>query len=706
MALFSIIHDKALPITVRKDGFSWCPTMDLLAVISKDGSLWIYRADGQRIWSFPLRSFNAQVKTCWSRDGKFIVAASKTFGRRLFDVQLGKVIGNHQMINSEHPINELDVQAVNWVSNLGTNQDSNELGNNGIQELLSVDVSKSLPKLPPLPNLSLDHILRSKLASDSLYESSNSLNNFLVTGYENGSVSISLNSILNSKTVQWQQGSNVEFLQIESVDDLTVHYIISKAQKTEDKSQYFILPLETSFSNNEYAKEVIASSTRISFIVLYLLDIADNFESDCKAFVEFHTKIVNVLDEEAAQESKNVAGGDNAKFYYATSELYELLLTGMMSDSLKSWLENTLGKKNLKKWSKLGNTCVDQIKYKIFSSFIPAGQRLIISLSKLKSVVSWKESVIINEQDKIHAFGLESKKIDDCIAQVKTIMREIYKFVADLNDEQKLFNCFINWLTTIIESLSDDDKKDLENDDLYYSVTEISEYITNKLNSLDIFKYIEKSEVNNKSNQLINSIKQIDSVCQHIFEEIKKNICDSIKFGANVVEIGSSIDAKNVDIKCEMPKSEDHLMILIQDFKQLIEVYDSASGKVQKFECSRLLEPYGLQLKSVQFINDRELLVLAVEPLQDDKAMYPPKFVIFTMKLNFLDNGQQSVVIDTDSPMIKNLHFFNINREGSISLDIDPELITVFNRQGEIDGDTKMASILSSDMHRYIVFEY
>lgn len=64
---FSLLHEA--PITHQVLRGSWCPTMDLLALLSEDGSLAVQRLDAQKLWAATLSDVRQVTTLCWRPDG-------------------------------------------------------------------------------------------------------------------------------------------------------------------------------------------------------------------------------------------------------------------------------------------------------------------------------------------------------------------------------------------------------------------------------------------------------------------------------------------------------------------------------------------------------------------------------------------------------------------------------------------------------------
>lgn len=721
---FKLLHTKVLPSAVQPDVLSWCPTMDLIAFVSKENHIWIYRSNGQRVWSFPLKRDDSLVKLCWSPDGKSIAVATQKEGYRMYDVYLGKIITDAKKLNmqTKNQFPESPLQTINWA--LRSNSAADHLDQ--YEDVFNVDCIKLLPKLSPLPNASSDHILTSKLAIDSLIQSSSTISDFLILGYENGILNMTLNGLFNISPVQYTNKDNasVQFLQIESTPDLSKHYILSKTNdKATQSYRYSVLPvtIDAFKENGAYVTELITSATKIQLLIIYLQEVVSNLSGDCKNFLEFNHKLVTILEDEASKNDKNYPlGQPDSHHYYATSELYELLLTGMMSDNLKSWLENSVGEKNLKKWLKLGNNCIDQVKFKIFSLLIPAAERLIILVSKLKHLSGWNEDRLsgdLSEEDKISKLlGLNSKELDESIELTKNLLRNVYKFVIGLNHEQKLFNCFINWLTTILDDLKDEDKKnDFYNENYYFSVTEISEYITKRLHTLEVFEYLRPTStsplINSRTqSNLSESYNILSTKCLQTFDKVKGCLSKQVNF-ENLVTFGEeqlSINEKPYEnAQCKF--MNDGLVVFSMTKDNAIEFYKikvSPNDKAQHI--SKLLNFSSIlkgkyYLKLIQVLSNDELLLLAVENATlglNDKMK--TKFIIFTIKYSEVFSTIIPTEINPTSEIVTSYYTFNDNEnKNSHDISINPRFIAVCNKE-----NTTRAAILDANMQQYMVVEF
>lgn len=86
---FSILQDKTLAVTK----VALCPTMDLCALLTADGSLLILRTiSWQKLHALPAADFqeNRLTALAWSPDGNVLALGHERGGISLFDVEKGE----------------------------------------------------------------------------------------------------------------------------------------------------------------------------------------------------------------------------------------------------------------------------------------------------------------------------------------------------------------------------------------------------------------------------------------------------------------------------------------------------------------------------------------------------------------------------------------------------------------------------------------
>ena len=87
MQCFTQLQD--ISVTSETNLVSWCPTMDVCAVVSADGQLHLHRMDWQLLWSEVPQSMITAL--CWHPTGKSLAVGHKDGTFRILDTETGNV---------------------------------------------------------------------------------------------------------------------------------------------------------------------------------------------------------------------------------------------------------------------------------------------------------------------------------------------------------------------------------------------------------------------------------------------------------------------------------------------------------------------------------------------------------------------------------------------------------------------------------------
>ncbi|GFH22584.1 uncharacterized protein HaLaN_20068, partial [Haematococcus lacustris] len=112
---FTLLHDT--PLTHQVVGGSWCPCMDLLALVTEDGQLSVQRLDAQRLWSTQL-DLHTLTSLCWQPEGKVLAAAGSDGRVTLYDVERCRVLSHWLPGPKGRPGGAAPVVSLSWVQAL------------------------------------------------------------------------------------------------------------------------------------------------------------------------------------------------------------------------------------------------------------------------------------------------------------------------------------------------------------------------------------------------------------------------------------------------------------------------------------------------------------------------------------------------------------------------------------------------------------
>lgn len=93
---FSQLIDRGLSSEVQQA--RWCPTMDLLAMLTADGQLQLHRLNWQRLWSV---TFDSPVASfCWRPDGRQLAVGLREGAILLINTEDGETLERMQIFNN------------------------------------------------------------------------------------------------------------------------------------------------------------------------------------------------------------------------------------------------------------------------------------------------------------------------------------------------------------------------------------------------------------------------------------------------------------------------------------------------------------------------------------------------------------------------------------------------------------------------------
>lgn len=417
-----VIHDRTLPIRLRPEGVLPCAELGLLSVITREGHLWLYRTDGQRVWSFPLKAGQGAVKTCFSADGRLISAAFKGGGVRVYDLQQGKIISE----GSGWPFSEQVVALC-----------AHQVKSKAEKLAPLVDVSEALPNLPPLTS-ALSKNLTTRAGLDTLQ--GHGVNDIATVIGDGGTIELTLNGVFRVGGVRVPPGVKAN----------DIHRFNNEYVLVGDRiGRLCTVPLQTTFLEDPFFCDAAGIVAKLAVLCAYVGEVARGLDEDTTSFIDFSRTLTNNLENNVKLEP--------------VAAFYEVLLTGMMSTGLKTWLDE-VGEKNIKKWARMANTCVDQLKGKFFGMILPAAERMVVLSGELKALVETRVG---------NLYGLDGQMVEYVIQSTCEFIKTTYLFLESVNNGANGFNCFADWLAVIAVALREGEEGVGD-----WSVGEVAKYIS------------------------------------------------------------------------------------------------------------------------------------------------------------------------------------------------------------------------------------
>ncbi|TGZ51439.1 anaphase-promoting complex subunit 4 [Temnothorax longispinosus] len=429
------LEERLLPAEVTT--MLWSPKMDLLAISNVKGEVVLHRLQWQRVWLLsPQDESDTAAHLAWRPDGKLLAVCyeiSKLLC--LVDVETKNVIHKTKL-----PANDVTV-CVKWLSLSNTEQESS-LANDKTNK----PTGEYLPLLPSL--------IRSYSTEPERKEFLSHILDMLFIGQKDGTVLMYIFGMFYCGTITVGHGP---ILQITGGSNNPIW--ITWRDDTCVKTTRVSCPL---FERSSAFLRVAQTQANIECLKDYL---SRTLMATCEAW---ETILLEMDEKLTRYAGANLPGTMSADFL-------ELLMIGIPTKNLETFLLRDLTEKGLKKFGQSIEMCYSNIQKLVSKNLTSVGMALVYQLAELRGMVRIggtyealglrDETLITNAINESEAFLAKSYEIEQVIDQsmrnYKAFFRWLYVAILQLADERAPSEvCRVSQqeLTFIAEFLSDFDK--------------------------------------------------------------------------------------------------------------------------------------------------------------------------------------------------------------------------------------------------------
>ncbi|XP_011166857.1 anaphase-promoting complex subunit 4 [Solenopsis invicta] len=429
------LEERQLPAEVTT--MLWSPKMDLLAVSNVKGEVVLHRLTWQRVWLLsPPDESDTTAHLAWRPDGKLLAVCygiSKL--SCLVDVETKNIIHKTKL-----PTNEMTV-CVKWLS----------LSNTEHESLLTSDKTNKPTGeyLPPLPSL-----IRSYSTEPERKEFLSHTLDMLFIGQKDGTALMYIFGMFYCGTITVGHGP---ILQITGGYNNPIW--ITWKDNNSIKTTRVSCPL---FERSTAFLKVAQTQANIECLKDYL---SRTLMATCEAW----ETILLEMDEKLTRYSETNQSG------IMSADFLELLMIGIPTKNLETFLLRDLTEKGLKKFGHSIEMCYSNIQKLVSKNLTSVGMALVYQLSELRGMVRVggtyealglrDETLVTNAINESEAFLAKSYEIEQVIDQsmrnYKAFFRWLYVAILQLTDERapsEVSRVSQQELTFIAEFLSDFDK--------------------------------------------------------------------------------------------------------------------------------------------------------------------------------------------------------------------------------------------------------
>ena len=473
---FRQLEDVGCPADIL--AMKWCPKMDLIAVITAEGAVWLNRLSWQRVWTLRSSDYKA-ISLAWRPDGKVLA--------------LGLDNGRVHLVNVENSecLHEYNVgskpQYLDWVI---TNPPRTSEDSGGI---FTEKGDTLLPRLPHLPSGGSIALAEGK-AKDGpwdpkrLRELTGSLS-FLIIGDENSVVTLLVHGMLPvgrvnvSSLVEHTQScriisasldAQIQFLTIvmqtstasdfndgvisivtfdtklyssrcEELEVLSLKYGQISSLLTYLDSTFAAMSeawedilLEIDSRLQKYA-ESLGPDTSVSedFLTLFTcgtasLELQSFLVNDLTEKGESHVSVFNILPIPSVLRLLYLMPNDFTLVYFSTAnQMFSLINLG------------------LKKLGKTVESSYSNIQTLALKNLQSGSNALLYHLNNLMGMAKW--------YDRFGILGLSDTMVTECIKTLGSLMLKTQELLGVIESALQSFIAFFKWLYLVILQLLDEE---------------------------------------------------------------------------------------------------------------------------------------------------------------------------------------------------------------------------------------------------------
>ncbi|XP_052100926.1 anaphase-promoting complex subunit 4-like [Mytilus californianus] len=414
----------------------WSPKFDLVALSNVQGEVVLHRLSWQKVWSVTPPGDDVKVTSlAWRPDGK-VLAVSYSCGKiNLYDIENTEVLHTIEL--------QGQITSLTWI-----NQAIPEGNTWSPEPYLEDDFSQFLPKLLPLSK-SYSPLNTKGTASEENVEDSKKLKdqkelNLLIASCGKQDIHTFAYGVYPIVVMAVDQINGVTIDKIHTAavsQDLRSLVIIAEvSHESANNSMFKILTYNTSLvaSRDKELRMLALKCGQVASLIAYLqLTVQQMSESWEDILMEMDSKLLKF-----AQEKKATGSGT------VSNDFLELLLFGIPSLELKSFLLHELTDKGLKKLGISIETSYTNIQKLVINHLQVVSQSLLYHLSELRGMSQW--------YDRFGVLGMSTKHIQEAVTAVGSFVLKTSELQQVIDDSIKNFKAFFCWLYVAILQLSDE----------------------------------------------------------------------------------------------------------------------------------------------------------------------------------------------------------------------------------------------------------
>ncbi|KAG1147680.1 hypothetical protein G6F37_003072 [Rhizopus arrhizus] len=488
---------------------SWCPTADLVLIVSPDDNISLYRFTIKQLTLLWTSAFDSTITAVtWKPNGKELVIGCE-------NGIVYKVDTRYENLKispcwSSNAAEKSAIRCFAWTTYDTKKTQENIKG----FDPKAFELESSLPLLsddPPVEPLSRIPIPRRqiKVLPEKPSESTE-IQTLLLIGTNEGHVYVILNGIYQIGVIKINQAlqKGTSILNITTEINMKSLFILTQSD------EYDSVMIDTHIL--EIKKEEIFNISKIQTQLNYLFKYATYTLDVLKRHYDSFTRQTKTIITNTIDVIMNQSG--EIQNPMPEVEFVAILATGNFSPISRELMTDYLTPQIVKQWESTNHNGYQNSLVTICEYVLPVLDRILLQLSHLLGYGLWKER---------YSEFLDPDSIEECISRVQKLIFQVRELACQLRRLIKLFKAFIKWIHLVSLKTSDPESVELQNlSNLCEEPEFVFEYLEEWFIQDNLAKYFvdSKDSKNSLNIQLFNIIEYCSNMLQKPSQNISKKM--------------------------------------------------------------------------------------------------------------------------------------------------------------------------------------
>ncbi|PYI23859.1 putative anaphase-promoting complex component Cut20/Apc4 [Aspergillus violaceofuscus CBS 115571] len=479
------VGEKSLPAKCKAGALAYCPTMDLIALVTEDDELRVFRLNGQKVFG---GSYKGDVyldeddgggEICglmWKNTGHLLAVACADNTVRIISAYSGKTVHHYPaypQAEGDAARQTAKATCVGWGANFTDTKVAQRhlhdaAGQLTVEDLLSpdthpsrvaallkadlprelalLDVESSLPKLSTLPATgSDDDVFSSRASIDAIFHSSTKNTSdavdVLLVGFDDGTVHLRIFDCFEIGSFQVQgsvaRHGPCRIIRHASHPLSSTHALLAVAPDGAPEPLHLVtLDLRFITRSGRYLSLLAHKTTQLQNLLRYIGQVQRQIELEWKNAQELPARYMRSIDQDLQEKC-------HCDFVTAA---YHLVVTGNCFEPLKEFLVEIVGERGHKRWEKAVSSGYENVRRLTHECLLPALERCQVLLSRLVGLSKFHK---LSE-----VLGLETTDLNAIVETLDCLHLLGHHILINANEELTQFNAFSRWLRHEIDMQS------------------------------------------------------------------------------------------------------------------------------------------------------------------------------------------------------------------------------------------------------------